>query len=83
GAAAAFLVEAIIHDERKIIPCSVYLEGEYGQNDICLGIPALIGKNGIEKILQYSLNYEERELFRKSAASVHETNDTLKKLVEI
>jgi len=83
GAAAAFLVEAIIHDERKIIPCSVYLEGEYGQNDICLGTPVLIGKNGIEKILQYPLNYEERELFRKSAASVHETNNTLKKLVEI
>jgi len=80
GAAAAFLVEAIIHDEKKIIPCSVYLEGEYGQNDICIGVPVLIGRNGVEEILDYHLNSEEKELFIKSSESLRATNAMLKDL---
>ncbi|MBP7151862.1 MAG: malate dehydrogenase [Paludibacteraceae bacterium] len=80
GAAAAYLVEAIIHDEKKVIPCSIYLEGEYGQSDICLGVPVLIGKNGAEQILDYHLNAEEKELFKKSAESVRVTNAMLKDL---
>jgi len=80
GAAAAYLVEAIIHDEKKVIPCSIYLEGEYGQSDICLGVPVVIGKNGVEQILDYPLNSEEKELFKKSAESVRVTNAMLKDL---
>ena len=70
GAAAAYLVESIIHDQKKIIPCCVSLEGEYGQNDICIGVPCVIGKNGLEEILDYKLDAKETELFAKSAAAV-------------
>ena len=80
GAAAAYLVESIIHDQKKIIPCCVSLEGEYGQNDICIGVPCVIGKNGLEEILDYKLNAEETALFAKSAAAVRATNDVLKEI---
>ena len=80
GAAAAYLVESIIHDQKKIIPCCVSLEGEYGQNDICIGVPCVIGKNGLEEILDYKLNAEETALFEKSAAAVRATNDVLKEI---
>lgn len=80
GAAAAYLVESIIHDQKKIIPCCVALEGEYGQNDICIGVPCVIGKNGLEEILDYKLNAEEAALFAKSAAAVRATNDVLKEI---
>lgn len=55
GAVAAYLVESIIHDQKKIIPCCTYLEGEYGQSDICIGVPVVIGKDGIEEIVDYKL----------------------------
>jgi len=77
GAAAAYLVESIIHDQKKIIPCCVLLEGEYDQKDICIGVPAVIGKNGVEEIIDYKLNAEEKALFAKSAAAVRVTNDIL------
>lgn len=77
GAAAAYLVESIIHDQKKIIPCCVSLEGEYGQNNICIGVPVVIGKNGVEEIIDYKLNAEENALFEKSAAVVRGTNDVL------
>ena len=80
GAAAAYLVESIIPDQKKIIPCCVSLEGEYGQNDICIGVPCVIGKNGLEEILDYKLNAEETALFAKSAAAVRATNDVLKEI---
>jgi malate dehydrogenase len=80
GAAAAYLVESIIHDQKKVIPCCVYLEGEYGQSDICIGVPVLIGKNGVEEIIDYKLNAEESGLFAKSAAAVRATNDVLKEI---
>ena len=80
GAAAAYLVESIIHGQKKIIPCCVALEGEYGQNDICIGVPCVIGKNGLEEILDYKLNAEETALFAKSAAAVRATNDVLKEI---
>jgi malate dehydrogenase len=80
GTAAAYLVESIIHDQKKIIPCCVSLEGEYGQNDICIGVPVVIGKNGIEEIIDYKLNTEEKALFEKSAAAVRATNDVLKEI---
>jgi malate dehydrogenase len=80
GAAAATLVEAIVRDEKKLIPCSVMLDGEYGQKDICIGVPVVIGKTGWEKIIDFKLNDEEQEKFNKSADAVRNMNAALKKL---
>ena len=77
GAATAEVVEAVIHDQKAMIPCSALLEGEYGEKDLCIGVPCILGKNGIEKIVDINLNAEEKELFAKSAAAVHKTNAAL------
>lgn len=77
GAAGAALVEAIVRDEKKVMPCCVYLEGEYGQNDICMGVPVIIGKNGWESIVDYKLNEEEQAAFNKSAEAVRNMNSAL------
>ncbi|MDR1667676.1 MAG: malate dehydrogenase [Bacteroidales bacterium] len=78
GAAGAALVEAIIRDQKKILPCCVALEGEYGQKDICIGVPVVVGKSGWEKIIDYRLNSEEQALFNKSADAVRNMNQALK-----
>ena len=65
GAAGAFVVESIIHNQGKMVPCSVYLEGEYGESDICCGVPVILGKNGIEKIVELPLNEEEKAKFEE------------------
>jgi len=70
-------VESIVRDEKKLFPCCVYLEGEYGQKDICIGVPVVIGKNGWEKIVDYKLNDEEQAAFNKSADAVRNMNDVL------
>ncbi|WEK38035.1 MAG: malate dehydrogenase [Candidatus Pseudobacter hemicellulosilyticus] len=80
GAAGAALVESIVRDEKKLFTCCVSLEGEYGQKDICLGVPVVIGKNGWEKILDFKLNADEQALFSKSADAVRSMNDVLKTL---
>ena len=80
GAAGAALVEAIVRDEKKLFTCCVSLEGEYGQNDICLGVPVVIGKNGWEKIVDYKLNEEEQTAFNKSAEAVRSMNTVLSTL---
>ena len=80
GAAGAAMVEAIVRDEKKLIACSVPLDGEYGQKDICMGVPVILGKKGWEKILDYKLNGEEQGLFAKSAEAVRAMNDVLKTL---
>lgn len=80
GAAGAALVESIVRDEKKLFTCCVSLEGEYGQNDICLGVPVTIGKNGWEKIIDLQLNEEEQAAFNKSAEAVRSMNDVLKTL---
>jgi malate dehydrogenase len=80
GAAAAALVRSIVLDEKKIYPCSVLLEGEYGQSDICLGVPVVVGRHGWEKVVELNLNPEEIEAFEKSADAVRATNDVLKDL---
>ncbi len=77
GAAGALLVESIIRDQKRIFPCCVYLEGEYGQNDICLGVPVVIGKNGWEKIIDFGLNETEQAAFNKSAEAVRNMNSVL------
>ena len=80
GAAGAALVEAIVRDEKKLFTCCVSLEGEYGQKDICLGVPVIIGGNGWEKILDFDLNAEEKAAFQKSADAVRSMNEVLKTL---
>lgn len=80
GAAASFLVESIIKDQKKMIPCSAALEGEYGYKDLTIGVPCIIGKNGIEKIVELNLNEEEKALFDASAAAVAKTTAVLKEL---
>lgn len=78
GASVAYLVDSILNDQKKMIPCSVFLEGEYGQSDICLGVPCIIGKNGIEEIVDIQLNDAEKALFAKSADAVRAMNGDLK-----
>jgi malate dehydrogenase len=80
GAAGAALVESIVRDEKKLFTCCVSLEGEYGQKDICLGVPVTIGKKGWEKIIPFELNAEEKALFAKSAEAVRSMNDVLSTL---
>ena len=78
GAAAATMVKSIILDQKKIFPCCTALEGEFGQNDICIGVPAVLGKNGVEKVVEIELNEEEKAAFAKSAEAVSKTNKVLK-----
>ena len=77
GAAGAALVKSILRDEKKLFTCCVALEGEYGQSDICLGVPVTIGKQGWEKILPLELTPSEQEAFEKSAAAVRSMNEVL------
>jgi malate dehydrogenase len=71
------LVESIVRDEKKLFTCCVYLDGEYGQKDICMGVPVVIGKNGWEKIVDYKLNEEEMAAMNKSAEAVRNMNSVL------
>ncbi|NBV10457.1 MAG: malate dehydrogenase [Chitinophagia bacterium] len=80
GAAGAALVESIVRDEKKLFTCCVSLNGEYGQTDICLGVPVVIGKNGWEKIVDMDLSADEQAAFKKSADAVRSMNDVLKTL---
>lgn len=80
GAAAAYVVESILFDQKKVVPSCVMLEGEYGQKDICIGVPVVIGKNGAEKILNVDLTDEEQAAFAKSADAVRATNNVLKEI---
>lgn len=81
GASVAFLVDSILNDQKKMIACSVMVEGEYGQNDICIGVPCIIGKNGVEEIVEIELNESEKGLFAKSADAVRNMNDALKSIL--
>ena len=74
GASVAFLVKSILNDEKRIIPCSVFLEGEYNQDDICIGVPCIIGKNGFEKIVNLDLDDQEMIKFAESASAVRKMN---------
>ena len=77
GAAAAQMVAAVLGDQKKLISCSCLLEGEYGQSDLCIGVPAIIGRKGIEKIVKIELTKEEEAKFAESAAAVRKTNNVL------
>jgi len=77
GAAAAQMVEAIIRDQRRVFPVCAWLDGEYGMKDIYLGVPVILGKNGIEKIIELDLNADERKLLEESAVAVKSVMDVL------
>jgi malate dehydrogenase len=81
GASVAFLVDSILNDQKRMIPCSVMLDGEYGQSDICIGVPCIIGKNGVEQIVNIHLNDAEKALFAKSADAVRNMNADLKSVL--
>lgn len=83
SAACAQMAEAILKDKKLIIPAAAYMQGEYGLNDMFFGVPVMLGAKGIEKIIEYDLNDEEKAAFEKSAAAVKETHEALKKLVKI
>ena len=77
GAAVSSLVQSIACDQHKMFPCSVLLEGEYGMSDLCIGVPVILGKNGIEKIVEIDLNEEEKEKLAESAQLVKVTNSLI------
>ncbi len=77
GAAGALLVESIVRDQKRVFPCCVALDGEYGQKDICLGVPVVIGRSGWESIIDYKLTSDEQAAFNKSAEAVRSMNSVL------
>ena len=77
GASVAYLVDSIVNDQKRMIPCSVLLDGEYQQEDLCIGVPCIIGKNGLESIVDVQLNEAEKEKFNQSAAAVKTMNEAL------
>ena len=81
GASVSYLVNSIVNDTKEVLPCSVYLEGEYNTNDICIGVPSIIGKNGFEGIVEFDLNQNELEMFNKSVNAVKQTNSSLNGLI--
>ena len=81
GASVAYLVDSILNNQKKMIACSVMLDGEYGQNDICIGVPCIIGKNGVEQILDIKLSDSEKEAFAKSADAVRNMNGDLSSIL--
>ena len=80
GAACGALVESIVKDEKKLFTCCVSLDGEYGQKDICIGVPVIIGRGGVERIIDYKLDAEEQAAFNKSAEAVRNMNSVLSTL---
>jgi malate dehydrogenase len=83
SAALAQMAEAILKDKHLIVPCAAYMNGEYGLKDMFFGVPVQLGRKGIERIVEYKLDAEEKAAFEKSAEAVKETHEALKKLVKI
>lgn len=81
GASVAYLVDSILNDQRKMIPCSVMLDGEYGQSDICIGVPCIIGRKGLVEIVDVNLDDKEKDLFAKSADAVRNMNADLQSVL--
>jgi malate dehydrogenase len=78
GASAAAMVEAILKDQKRIMPCSVFLQGEYGLNDLFVGVPVKLGARGVEQIIELELTAEEKAALHKSAGAVKELVDVIK-----
>jgi len=83
AAAVAQMAEAILKDKKLIVPCAAYMQGEYGLSDMYFGVPVVLGAGGMERIVEYKFDAEEQAMFEKSAASVKETHEALKKLVAL
>jgi malate dehydrogenase len=83
SAACAQMAEAILKNKNLIVPCAAHMDGEYGLKDMFFGVPVMLGRSGMEKIIEYKLDDEEKAMFDKSAAAVKETHDALKKLVNL
>ena len=83
SAAVTQMTEAILLDRNLVVPCSVLLQGEYGLKDIFFGVPALLNRKGVGRVLEYELNSEEQALLERSAAAVRETHEALRKLVKV
>jgi malate dehydrogenase len=83
AAACAQMAEAILKDKKLIVPCAALMQGEYGLNDMYFGVPVMLGAGGMERIIEYKLDADEKAMFEKSAASVKETHEALKKLVDL
>ena len=81
GASVSYLVDSILNNKKKVIPCSVYLDGQYGLRDICIGVPSIIGKNGIEEIIDLDLNSSEKKMLHESAKAIASTNKSLKNFI--
>ncbi len=81
--ACAQMAEAILKDKKLIVPCATYMNGEYGLNDMYFGVPVVLGAGGMERIIEYKFDDAEKAMFEKSAASVKETHEALKKLVSL
>ena len=81
GASVSYLVDSILNNKKKVIPCSVYLDGQYGLRDICIGVPSIIGKNGIEEIIDLDLNPSEKTKLQESAKVIVNMNKSLKNFI--
>jgi malate dehydrogenase len=80
ASAAVEMAESILKDKKKILPCAAYLEGEYGLNELFIGVPVKLGANGVEEIIEITLTAEEKTALEKSADAVRELKEALKKL---
>jgi malate dehydrogenase len=80
ASAAVEMAESILKDKKKILPCAAYLKGEYGFNDLFIGVPVKLGLNGVEEIIEITLTHEEQTALAKSADAVKELVEALKKL---
>jgi malate dehydrogenase len=83
AAACAQMAEAVLKNKNLIVPCAAYMNGEYGLNDMYFGVPVMLGRNGLEKIVEYKLDDDEKAMFEKSAAAVKDTHEALKKVVSL
>jgi malate dehydrogenase len=81
--ACAQMAEAILKNKHLIVPCAAYMDGEYGLNDMFFGVPVMLGRTGVERIIEYKLDDDEKAMFDKSAAAVKDTHEALKKLVTL
>lgn len=82
GASVSYLVDSIVNDQKRMIPCSVFLAGEYNQDDICIGVPCIIGKDGVEAIIDVNLNTAEQEKFDQSTTAVRNMNQALNEVLK-
>jgi malate dehydrogenase len=79
ASSAVAMAEAYLLDQKRLLPCAAYLDGEYGYKDLFIGVPVIIGGNGVEKVIELPLSEEEKAMLKKSAASVQSVVDVVKK----